>query len=154
MDVPSEITRMRVQGNLLYTASDSGLLIYGMNAALPPFEAELASTQVTCKTSGCRASVTCNLAPALGTSCRNRINLFVRAPGRLAEDAAAKAPRRIRLAATIANVPPGATEIMRLRLTSRGRKIVRTSRRLRGVMEITNSAGTAIDRTTIRIRIR
>jgi hypothetical protein len=27
-------------------------------------------------------------------------------------------------------------------------------RRLSGVMEITNSAGTAIDRTTVRIRIR
>jgi hypothetical protein len=117
MDVPSEIKRLRVQGNLLYTASPSGLLVYEINAAPPPFEAELASTQLTCKNSGCRISVTCNLAPALGTSCTNRINLFVRAPGRLAEDVAAKAPRRIKFAAAIANVPPGRTEIVRLRLT-------------------------------------
>lgn len=88
MDVPSEIKRLRVQGNLLYTASPSGLLVYEINAAPPPFEAELASTQLTCKSSGCRVSVTCNLAPALGTSCTNRIALFVRAPGRLAEDVA------------------------------------------------------------------
>lgn len=107
MDVPSEITRMRAQGNLLYTASSSGLLIYGMNAAPPPFEAELALTQLPCKSSGCRVPVTCNLAPALGTSCTNRINLFVRAPGRLAEHIAAKAPRKIKFAAGIANVPPG-----------------------------------------------
>ncbi|MGH9895603.1 MAG: hypothetical protein ACREA0_27200, partial [bacterium] len=156
MDVPSEITRMRAQGNLLYTVSSSGLLIYGMNAAPLPFEAELASTQVTCKNSGCRVPVTCNLAPALGTSCINRIALFVRAPGRLAESVAAKAARRIKFAAAIANVPPGRTESVRLRLTRRGKEIVRMSnkRRLRGVMEISNSAGTAIDRTTVRVRIR
>jgi hypothetical protein len=155
MDVPSEIKRLRVQGNLLYTASPSGLLIYEINAAPPPFEAELASTQLICKTSGCRVPITCNLAPALGTSCTNRINLFVRAPGYLAEDMAAKAPRRIRFATAIANVPPGRTEDVRLRLTPTGRKIIRTSkkRRLSGVMEITNSAGTAIDRTTVRIRM-
>ncbi len=157
MDVPSEIRRMRVQGNLLYTASPSGLLIYEVNAAPPPFEAELASTQVACKNSGCRVPVTCNLAPALGTSCTNRINLFVRAPRPPSQDAAAKASRRrIRFAAAIANVPPGLTQTVRLRLTSRGKEIVRTSnkRRLRGVMEIGNSAGTAIEPTTVRIRIR
>ena len=156
MDVPSEISRMRAQGNLLYTASPSGLRIYGINAAPPPFEAELASTQLTCKNSGCRVPVTCNLAPALGTSCINRITLLVRAPGRLSEVVAAKAPRRIKFAGAIASVPPGGTEIVRLRLTPTGRKIIRTSkkRRLTGVMEIRNSAGTAIDRTTVRIRIR
>lgn len=156
MDVPSEITRMRVAGDLLYTASASGLLIYGMNAAPRPFEAELASTQLACKRSGCRVLVTCNLAPALGTSCTNRIDLFARAPGRLAEGAAAKASRNIRFATASANVPPGLTQNVRLRLTNRGRKIVGTTtkRRLRGVMEITNSVGTAIDRTTVRIRIR
>jgi hypothetical protein len=155
MDVPSEIRRLRVQGNLLYTASPSGLLVYEINKVPPPFEAELASTQLTCKNSGCRVSVTCNLAPALGTSCTNRINLFVRAPGRLAE-VAAKASRRRPFATAIANVPPGRTESVRLRLTPTGRKIIRTSKKrtLRGVMEISNSAGTPIDRTTVRIRIR
>ncbi|MCA1851137.1 MAG: hypothetical protein LC647_01710, partial [Beggiatoa sp.] len=161
MDVPSEIMRIRVQGNLLYMASlaspasPSGLHIYEINAAPPPFEAELASTQLTCKNSGCRVPVTCNLAPALGTSCRNRITLFVRAPRRLAEDLAAQASRRIRFAAAIANIPPGETESVWLRLTPTGRRIVRTvnRRRLKGVMEIRNSAG-AIDRTTVRVRIR
>lgn len=148
MDVPSEITRMRVQGNLLYTASLFGLHIYEMNAAPPPFEAELASMQLTCKNSGCRVPVTCNLAPALGTSCTNRINLFVRARDvRLSEEPRAKAPKLTRFASAVANIPPGATETVRLKLTKRGKNILRN----RGVMEIRNSAATAIDRTTVRV---
>ncbi len=151
MEVPSEITRIRVQGDRLYTASPSGLLIFGM-----PFEAELASRRVICKNSGCLVPVTCNLDPAPGISCRNRINLRVRAPGRQAEGVAGKASRNIRFATALASVSPGATEIVRLRLTSQGRKIVRTSntRKLRGVMQIRSSAGPAIDRTTVNIRIR
>ena len=157
MDVPSEIKRLRAQGNLLYTASPSGLLVYEINAAPSSFEAELASTQLTCKNAGCRVPVTCNLAPALGTSCTNPINLFVRARDvRLSEEPRAKAPKMIRFASAVANIPPGATDTVRLKLTKRGKNILRNNRkrRLRGVMEIRNSAATAIDRTTVRVRLR
>ena len=116
-----------------------------------------ASTQVVCNSARCRVPVTCNLAPAFGTPCTNRMGLFVRAPRRLAEDAAGKAPRRVKFASINAtNVPPGQTANVQLRLTRLGRKIVRTSRakRLNGVLEIRNTPGTVIDATQVRIRLR
>ena len=69
--------------------------------------------------------------------------------------AVARAPRRIRFAFGISNVPPGGTQNVSLRLTSRGRKIARSgNRRLRGVIEIRNTPGDLIDTTPVRIRIR
>jgi FG-GAP repeat protein len=116
-----------------------------------------ASTQVACNSARCRVPVTCNLAAALGTPCTNRIGLFVRAPRRLAEDAAGKAPRRVRFASVNAtNVPPGQTETVRLTLTRQGKRIVSasTTKTLRGVIEIRNAPGTIIDTTPVRIRLR
>ena len=118
-----------------------------------------ASPQVPlpCTSARCRVPVTCNLAAALGTPCTNRIDLFVRAPRRQAEDAAGKAPRRVRFAFINAtNVPPGQTANVQLRVTRLGKRIVKTSRanRLRGVIEIRNAPGTIIDTTQVRIRLR
>jgi len=126
-----------------------------VSAAVPlvPFSPQV---PLPCTGARCRVPVTCNLAPALGTPCTNRIDLFVRAPRRLAEDAAAR-QRRIRFAfINVTNVPPGQTENVRLRLTPRGRRIFRTStaNRLRGVLEIRNAPGTVIDTTRVRIRLR
>ncbi|MGQ0592075.1 MAG: hypothetical protein ACT4QB_05330 [Gammaproteobacteria bacterium] len=162
MQVPSEITRMRAAGNLLYTASPSGLLIYAVSADPPPFEAEPASTQVGCDSSRCRVPVTCNLAPAVGTPCTNRIEMRVRVPRRLAQDTAVKGQRqgqrRLRVFArsSATSVPPGQTANVRLRLTPLGRSIVMTSNAnsLRGVIEIRNTPGTVIDTTRVRIRLR
>jgi hypothetical protein len=117
-----------------------------------------ASPQVPlpCNSARCRVPVTCNLVPAAGTPCTNRIDLFVRAPRRLAEDAAAR-QRRVRFAFINAtSVPPGQTANVRLRITPWGRRIVRTSRanRLNGVLAIRNAAGTVIDTTPVRIRLR
>ncbi|MGH8565256.1 MAG: FG-GAP-like repeat-containing protein [Gammaproteobacteria bacterium] len=113
-----------------------------------------------CNSARCRVAVTCNLAAALGTPCTNRIDLFVRAPRRLTEDAAVtgqrQGQRRARLFAfSIANVPPGQTANVRLRVTRLGRRIVRTSgaNRLRGVLEIRNAPGTIVDTTRVRIRL-
>jgi len=122
-----------------------------------PVPLDLASTQVACNSARCRVSVTCNLPSALGTACTNRIGLFARAPRRLAEDAAGKAPRRVRFAfITATNVPPGQTANVRLRLTPAGKRIVRasTTKTLRGVIEIRNAPGTIIDTTRVRIRLR
>lgn len=116
-----------------------------------------ASTQVACNSARCRVPVTCNLAAALGTPCTNRIGLFVRAPRRLAEDAAGKAPRRVKFAFINAtNVPPGRTANVQLRLTRRGKRIVSasTTKTLRGVIEIRNAPGTIIDRTQVKVRLR
>jgi len=72
------------------------------------------------------------------------------------EAAAIKATNRIKFAAGVTNVPPGGTATVRLRPTSRAKAIIRTSRnkRLRGVMEIRNTAGAVVSTTAIRIRLR
>lgn len=116
-------------------------------------EAEPASTRIACKTVGCRIPITCNLAQ----NCINRIRLLVRARDiRNNGEARAKAPRMIRLAAALANVPPGATRPVKLKLTKPGRDLVseKKKRRLKGIIEIRNTAGTAVDRTPITIRLR
>lgn len=156
MEVPSEIRRMRTDGSLLYTVSPSGLLIYALSETAPPFEAEPASTQINCRGPRCGLRLTCNLAPAVGTPCVIRINLFVRLPRRLADEAGVRASRRVKFASGFATVAPGQTADVRLRLTKRGREIKATSnkRRLRGVLEVRNSPGTAIDTTEVRIRLR
>ena len=92
------------------------------------FEAEPAATRIDCKTVGCRVPVTCNLAQ----NCTNRLRLLVRARDvRPREATRAKAPRMIRIAAAIANIPPGATKPVRLKLTNRGRNIVRNNKKRR-----------------------
>lgn len=117
------------------------------------FEAEPAATRIDCKTVGCKVPVTCNLAQ----NCTNRIRLLVRARDvRPREETRAKAPRMIRIASAVTNIPPGATKPVRLKLTNPGRNIVRNNkkRRLKGVIEIRNTTGTVIDTTPITIRLR
>ena len=120
--------------------------------------AEPASAQVACRGARCNVLITCNLPPDLGTPCMNRVNLFAFVRGgatRLSEDLAVKAPRRIKFAFGISNVPPGETKNVSLRLTSRGRKIARSgNRRVRGVIEIRNTPGDLIDTRPVKIRIR
>ena len=116
-------------------------------------EAEPAADRINCKTAGCRLPVTCNLSQ----NCTNRITLLVRARDvRLREEAQAKAPRMIRFASAVANIPSGATKPVRLKLTKRGKGVVNKNkkRRLKGVIEIRNTPGTVIDTTPITIRLR
>ena len=116
------------------------------------FEAEPAATRIDCKTVGCKVPITCNLSQ----NCTNRVRLLVRARDvRPREETRAKAPRMIRIASAIANIPPGATKPVRLNLTTSGRNIVKNNkkRRLKGVIEIRNAAGTAFT-TPIPIRLR
>jgi len=112
--------------------------------------------QARCTTSRCSIPIKCNLDPASGAQCTVQIDFFVsRSAARSIEPASTKAPKRIRFAAGITNIPAGETANVRLKPTKQGKKIVRTSTRrsLRGVMEIRNSAGT-FSSTQIRIRLR
>lgn len=122
-------------------------------------------TPIRCTRPGCDVSVACNLPQVQGTMCDTQVDLLVRRPRRsglatgsrdLSEGLSAKAPRMTRLAFGVQNIPPGQTEDVRLTLTPRGKKIVRTSRkrRLRGVIEIRNLAGAVLSTTPIRIRLR
>ena len=109
------------------------------------FEAEPAATRTDCKTVGCKIPITCNLSQ----NCTNRITLLVRARDvRLREETRAKAPRMIRFASAVANIPPGVTKTVRLKLTKRGKDIVskKKKRRLKGVIQIRNAPGTRLTR--------
>jgi hypothetical protein len=129
----------------------------------PPPESGPATPQtpIPCTGSRCRLPVTCNLPPALGTPCSNRIDLIAFVPRsalRLSDDSSTRAPSRIRFASRISNIPPGATADVRLRLTRTGKQVARRLKRslirVTGVLEIRNTAGTVINSTQVKIRIR
>ncbi|MGQ0594949.1 MAG: FG-GAP repeat protein [Gammaproteobacteria bacterium] len=123
-------------------------------------EAEPAAMQIGCKTTGCKkVPVTCNLPPAQGIRCdiRVRIRLLVAAnAARLSDGAPVKAKRPITFAAGAANVPPGRTGNVRLKLTKKGEEIVSKTRKkkLRAVIEIRNAIGTALSIGPIAIKLR
>ena len=97
------------------------------------------------------------MAESSATPCVNRIRLFVsRSAVRLGDEASDKAPRRLRFAAGVTNIPPGANGTVRLKLTRQGKRVVGTTtkRRLRGVIEIRNTPGTAISTTRVTIKLR
>jgi hypothetical protein len=112
-----------------------------------------AGRPLECNGARCLASLTCN---GVGISCTAQVTLFAFVPrARLSDRPAARAQRRIRFAAVVVNVPPGEARNLRLRVTPRGRRIVRSTTRriLRGVLEIRNSVG-GVQNIPIRIRIR
>jgi hypothetical protein len=115
---------------------------------------------IPCRSARCIVPITCNLAQLPGALCTNRIKLIARVPAGLlrnepGNDKSVRALRRIRFASGIANVAPGQTVDVSLKLTPRGRQIARSgTKRLRGVMEISNVGGTAIATTPVRLRVR
>ena len=74
----------------------------------------------------------------------------------LGDEASDKAGGRLRFAAGVANIPPGTSGTVKLKLASQGKLAVgsTTTRRLRGVMEIRDTAGTAISSTRIAIKLK
>jgi subtilisin family serine protease len=121
-----------------------------------PVEVQPAASQVSCQGTRCRLHVTCILPQGLQEQCRNEVNLFVRARSVRLKCDTARAPRRIRMAGAVANVPPSQTMPITLKLTNRGRAVVRRNagRKINGTLEIRNVAGTAISATRIRIKLR
>ena len=141
-----------------------GLCIKGEIAPSVALEAQPASPQVVCGRR-CKVSITCNLPAVVGAPCANQVDLFVRRPRRsgassdsspLSDGQSAKAARRmIRFAFGVANVLPGQTAPVRLKITPRGKKIARSgTKRLTGFLEIRNVAGPAIGSTPVRIRLK
>ncbi|MGH8566147.1 MAG: hypothetical protein ACREXW_19525 [Gammaproteobacteria bacterium] len=119
-------------------------------------EARPVSNQLRCRGRNCTFQATCILPPSPGALCTNRINVTVSRNAVRSIDGALVKARRIRFAAGAANIAPGQTGNIRLKLTSRGREFVRsrTKKRLRGVMEIRNVAGTTISQIPVVLRLR
>ncbi|MGH8480457.1 MAG: hypothetical protein ACREXK_13015 [Gammaproteobacteria bacterium] len=112
-------------------------------------------SQVLCRGKNCRFQALCVLPPSPGALCTNRITLTVGRNALRSSDGALVKQRRIRFAAGRANIAPGQTGRVRLRLTPSGRRFVQstTRKRLRGVMEIRNVAG-IVNSIPFTIRIR
>ena len=107
-----------------------------------PVQTSLNSTRLNCRTATCQVPVTCNLTEA---ECTNEVELTVRArPRRNSDGTEAKAARLIRFAAGVANIPPGGTGTVSLKLTKQGKRLVRMTkkRRLKGVLGIREIAAT------------
>jgi hypothetical protein len=112
---------------------------------------------IPCAGSACNVRVDCNLAGNSGTQCVNRIEIFVRAAAvRLSGEGLAKVQRPMRFAFGAAKVPPAQTAKVKLKITKKGKGIVKRKRgkTLKGVLAIRNAAGIAVSSTPIRIRLR
>jgi hypothetical protein len=109
--------------------------------------------RLRCTRSVCRVLLRCDPTQGLGTPCNSAVNLFVRADA-LRLDGDRAAPKHIRFASGVAHIEPGQIANVRIRLTKRGRRIVRTTTRttLRGRLQIENPGGT--HETRIRITVR
>jgi len=134
------------------SANNSTVTATTVNVPLEP-----ATLQAACGTVRCALRLVCNLSELLGEDCVQEVTLLVRArDARLSGEAQARTPKRIRFAAVVANVPPGQTQNVRLRLTKRGKQIAKekTGKRLRGFLEIRNLAATSVTNTPVTIRLR
>ncbi|MGI8427388.1 MAG: choice-of-anchor Q domain-containing protein [Actinomycetota bacterium] len=127
-----------------------------------PVQVSLNSTRLDCRTAACRVPATCNLTEA---ECTNEVEVTVRTrPRQNSEGTATKAARLIRFAAGVANIPPGGSGAVTLRLTKQGKRLVRATkkRRLKGVLGIREIATAVsvsntpftISRTDVTIRLK
>ncbi len=151
-------TRAGTASNAAAVAALEPDIVPGNNSALSTTiinsVAVLPTPQSSCNRSTCGVQLICTLGAACGD---RRVTLFVSGRDvRLSEEPLARAPKRIKFAFGIANIPSGAPGTVRLRATSRGKAIIRDSKkkRLEGFMEIRNAAGTIVSNTPITIRLR
>ncbi|MGQ0593376.1 MAG: PKD domain-containing protein [Gammaproteobacteria bacterium] len=124
----------------------------------PPVTPANPGDPIVCQGRACGVPLTCNL---LDAQCTTEATIFVRARGGRANgDAAVRAPRTIRLASSVANIPPRQTAIVRPRLTKRGKGLLQASRaggkkRFNGTLQLRNVVtGAVISSTPITVRLR
>ena len=141
-------------------AFDSNVFLRaGSITTVPSVEAAPATPQVPvlCRRSGCQLPITCKFAQSSGGSCNNEVAVFVaKSAAKSSEASLLKAPNRILFATGFANVPPGQTGLVTLKLKPRGKKIVQAKKgkRIRAVMEIRNVEGSALEATNIRLKLK
>jgi|GEM_PF-1981199 len=137
------------------TTSLGGVPISAQTVELRPVGNPGTPLPLRCTGKICRLQASCVLPPSSGGSCTNRIDVTVsRNALRTSEGTSVRQQRRL-FASLTANVPPGQTATVPLRLTPRARWFVRSStkRRISGVMEIRNVAGTVTNRFPVVLRL-
>jgi uncharacterized repeat protein (TIGR01451 family) len=130
---------------------------------------ELPRPRTACNSTRCTLRLTCNRSDLLERRCDNQvITVFVKdtrarrdtRAGRLSDERAARPPRRVPFAAATGNFLGDQTENVRLRLTSKGKKLARTlirqgKKKVKGMMEIRNHVGgmgTDVIPLTVRLK--
>ncbi|MGH8576198.1 MAG: hypothetical protein ACREXX_00425 [Gammaproteobacteria bacterium] len=128
----------------------------GIPISAQTVEARPVGNQLRCRGRNCTFQATCILPPSPGALCTNQFVVTVNRNALRTSEGTSVRQRRVRFAAGAANVPPGQTGAVRLKLTSRGRQFVRsgTKKRVNGVMEIRNVAGTTVNQIPVRLRLR
>lgn len=125
--------------------------------SLPPVTRANPGAAIVCQGAACGVSLTCNN----DAQCITEVTIFVRARrGRPNSGAAVTARRALRLASSMADIPPRQTASVRPRFTKRGKVFLRASRadgkkRFNGTLQLRDVlTGTVISNTPIRIRLR
>jgi hypothetical protein len=128
----------------------------GIPISTQTVEARPVGNQLRCRGKNCTFQATCILPPSPGALCTNQINVTVTKKALRSSAGATVKASRVRFASGAANVAPGQTGIVQLKLTTRGRQFVRagTKKRLKGVMEISNLAGTTINQIPVTLRLK
>ena len=129
--------------------------------AVPVSEAPSAPVPIPCQRKSCRVTILCISAEP----CNNAITVSVRQPrrssvsetsGEVSDGRRAKAPLMAPFASGAAsNIPPRQVASVKLKITKKGRRIAQSGvKKLRGVMSISNVAGSATLRMPIRIKLK
>lgn len=123
----------------------------------PPATPANPGDPIVCQGRACGVPLTCNL----DAQCTIEATIFVRTRGgRSNGGAAVRVSRTIRLASSVANIPPSQTAIVRPRLTNRGKGLLRASRaggkrRFSGMLQLRDVVtGVVISNTPVRVRLR
>ena len=82
-------------------------------------QAAITSTRLDCRRAGCRVPVRCNLTEA---SCTNAVEVTVYRSRRNSDGTVTKAARPMSFAAGVANIPPGGSGTVSLKLTKPGKQ--------------------------------
>lgn len=109
------------------------------------------SRKFSCQGTKCKVEIACNQT----TECNSNVKIFVTPV--VNRTSAPPFQRPIRFASAITNIPPGAVALVKPKLTKRGRAFFRVNRnkRVRGVMEIANSAtGDVVTSVQVRIKLK
>lgn len=126
-------------------------------------EAQLASTAIPCRGKSCRVLIVC-ISPDVAVPCNNRITISARPPrrsgasrasGHLGDDTSTKARMFAFASGNAVNIPQGQAANVKLKLTKKGRQVAQSgTKKLKGVMSISNVAGFAALRIPIKIKFK
>ncbi len=118
----------------------------------PPADIQPTSArpQLPCVGSNCKIILTCTLAQGV---CTDSVTVVIPPPQPLRARAVTRA---LRFCAAVANIPAGQSQQIKLKLTKKGKAFAAVNRgkRVRGIMQITNSAETTFSSIRVKLKLK